>query len=325
MSSHLIHSFDKPQVIHIEENAHGQRIDNYLLRVLVGVPKSRIYRILRKGEVRVNGGRKKPTYRLQADDQLRLPPIRLSEINEINVPIAAYERLMDCIIEDNDAFLVLNKPSGVAVHSGSGVAFGVIETIKAHHADSRHWELVHRLDRETSGCLLIAKSRESLNALQDLFRARSIQKKYQALLFKRMPKQTIRMEQALRKTYISGEHMVVVEADGKPAVSIFECGQTYSLPSPANNVTASLADVSIETGRTHQIRVHAKTMGQVIAGDEKYGDSQFNQQCKALGLKRLFLHAAHLSFDLNAQHYEFYAPLPEDLQGVLSKLIKTEI
>lgn len=300
------------QKLTIESNADGQRIDNYLISLLKGVPRSHIYRILRKGEVRVNGGRKKPIYKLREGDLLRVPPIKVDLREQANIPERVYEELRAAILYEDEHILVLNKPSGMAVHSGTGVNFGVIEVFKQYHPNADKLELVHRIDRDTSGCLLLAKGRPVLNALQNAFRAREMRKSYIALLKDKMKRSPMVVDKPLLRTEISGENMVVVSPEGKKAHSEFVLLQKFS--------EASLVKVNIKTGRTHQIRVHAKSLGQPLAGDDKYGDSAFNQYCKRLGTKRLFLHAAELGFELEGKDYAFNAPMPTELSALLEKL-----
>lgn len=295
----------------IDQNNHGQRIDNYLLTQLKGVPRSHIYRLLRSGQVRVNKGRIKPPYRLQTGDEVRIPPVRMSENNEVSVPDAVIRLLAEAVLFENDDLLIINKPSGLAVHSGSGVQYGVAEAYKQSHPDV-FIELVHRLDRDTSGCLLLAKNRASLNAMHSMMReAHGIDKQYLALVAGHWPNQTT-VDARLEKIQRSGEHMVEVRDSGAAARSHFEARTLYR--------DASLMAVQLETGRTHQIRVHASHCGHPLAGDTKYGNDTFNKQMKALGLKRLFLHACRLTLKINKQNIDVEAPLPTELQNLLEKL-----
>ena len=300
------------QKLLIGTDSDGQRIDNYLMSQLKGVPRSHIYRILRKGEVRVNGGRKKPVYKLEKGDLVRVPPIKIDPVEQVNVPERVYQELLAGVLFENTRLMVLNKPSGMAVHSGTGVSFGVIEAMKQHHPASEKLELVHRIDRDTSGCLLLAKDRKTLNALQNAFRSRDMQKSYLALIKGKLPAASVIVTKPLEKREISGENMVVVSADGKSAHSEFILQQGFQ--------GSSFVKVMIKTGRTHQIRVHAKSLGQPLAGDSKYGDDEFNRYCKKHGGNCLFLHAAELGFDLDGEHFQFKAPLPNELQMLLDKL-----
>ncbi len=303
------------QEVTVGEESSGQRIDNFLLKFLKGVPKSRIYRILRKGEVRVNKGRIKPDYRLQNGDTVRIPPIRMSEQAPPPAPGSRVQKLLeDSVLYEDKGLLILNKPSGMAVHGGSGVSFGVIEALRALRPDDRFLELAHRLDRETSGCLVIAKKRSTLRAFQELLRSGGLEKYYQALVMGRWKGGKRGIDAPLRKnTLRSGERIVIVAEDGKPSLSIFEPDAIYN--------DCSLMRVKLITGRTHQVRVHAQHSGHPIAGDDKYGDAAFNRQMAEQGLHRLFLHACELRFTLPDEatiHVE--APLDDELQSVLNRL-----
>lgn len=305
-------------MIAIDEQHAGQRIDNFLITALKGVPKSRIYRLLRKGEVRVNKGRIKPEYRLQMGDQVRIPPVRVAEKAEQETPHAyQIERIEQSILHEDKNILVLNKPSGIAVHGGSGVSLGVIEILRVLRPNAPFLELVHRLDRETSGCLMIAKKRSSLRQLHDMLRENDVKKTYLALLMGcwKGGKRTINA--SLQKNQLrSGERMVTVSDEGKASVSHFNPLKAFQ--------DCTLVDVNLETGRTHQIRVHAAHVGHPIAGDEKYGDEAFNSVMKRRGLKRLFLHAAELRFTWpeSGEVMHFKAPLDPELQHVLDLLAK---
>lgn len=312
-----MNSLDTSRVSMVEVPAEyaGQRIDNFLLRLLKGVPKSMVYRILRKGEVRVNKGRIKPDYRVQAGDMIRLPPLRMSDPEQppaLSSGLA--QRLREAVLYEDGQFLVLNKPSGLAVHSGSGVEFGVIEALRALQSEPTFLELVHRLDRETSGCLLLAKSVDALRQAQTALQSSDSDKRYLALLRGPWQHGTCHIQAPLRKnTLRGGERMVEVAEDGKPADSAFR-------PLSVNK-TASLMEVQLLTGRTHQIRVHAHYAGHPVAGDEKYGDAEFNRQLgREYGLRRLFLHAHSLTLDLAGRTLAVSAPLPDDLAQPLEHL-----
>lgn len=303
------------ELLQISEDAAGQRLDNFLLARLKGVPKSHVYRLLRKGEVRVNKGRVKPEYRLEAGDVVRLPPVRRPEPG--STPArgrSAGARLETRIIHEDDRLIVLDKPSGIAVHGGSGLSHGVIEALRAARPEAPYLELVHRLDRETSGCLLIAKRRSMLRALHELLREGRVEKRYLALVKGRWELGQVRLEDRLRKSIRGGERMVTVDESGKTAASIFRPVEIGS--------AASLLEVRIMTGRTHQIRVQAAEAGHPLAGDERYGDRDYNRKMKALGLDRLFLHAASVGWEdpVSGEWRMFSAPLPEDLGDVLSRL-----
>ena len=308
--------FNQVSYIEIGPEQSGQRLDNFLIKTLKGVPKSRIYRLLRKGEVRVNKGRVKADSRLQQGDIVRLPPIRVAERGSTAVVGAQLKRyISENILFEDEGLFILNKPSGLAVHGGSGLSLGVIEALRAEYPQYKYLELVHRLDRDTSGCLLLAKKRSALIELQNSLRFNRIDKRYIALAKGRWPKGKSSINAPLLKnTLESGERIVRVDAGGKASVTHFKIRQQF----PA----ATLLDIKLETGRTHQIRVHCQFAGQPLAGDTKYGDEQFNSSMKQIGLKRLFLHAASLRFKhpLSGDWVEVEAPLPDDLNKVLSNL-----
>jgi len=301
--------------VEVGEEGVGQRIDNFLLKFLKGVPKSRIYRILRKGEVRVNRGRIKPEYRLKMGDRVRIPPIRVSEEKPPVVPGERILRLLEqSIIYEDKGLLILNKPSGLAVHGGSGVSFGVIEGLRALRPDARFLELAHRLDRDTSGCLVIAKKRSTLRAFHELLREGGMDKHYLALVMGCWLGGKRGIDAPLRKnTLKSGERLVRVSKDGKASLSIFSPVSIYK--------DCSLMRVKLVTGRTHQVRVHAQYSGHPIAGDDKYGDAAFNRRMAEQGLKRLFLHASELRFTLpDSVTIHVEAPLDPELDELLKKL-----
>lgn len=318
MKNNQLSTTDKPQIIHIEEDRAGQRIDNFLLASFHGVPKSRVYSMLRKGEVRVNKGRVKAHYRLQAGDAVRIPPVRQSEPAQVGQPGSNVLSLIDAgILVENKGFLVINKPSGLAVHGGSGLSYGMIEALRQLRPEAPYLELVHRLDRDTSGCLIIAKKRSMLRALHRLLRGEGgqVQKRYFALVKGRWEGAERRVDAPLRKnTLRSGERMVTVSEDGKAALSLFRPVTIYQ--------DSTLVEVRLMTGRTHQIRVHAASIGHPLAGDEKYGDAEFNRLMKERGLKRLFLHAHSLKFPLpeSEEKFSVSAPLAPELEKVLANL-----
>lgn len=299
------------------EGEVGQRLDNFLMRALQRVPKSHIYRLLRKGEVRVNGKRAKPDQRLALADRIRIPPIRLEASDTPALPTKSLQRFIEAAIiyEDRD-LLILNKPAGVAVHGGSGLSHGVIEALRAARPELTELELVHRLDRETSGCLILAKRRAVLRELHALLREREMQKHYLALVCGRWPLGRKVLELPLvTNQKVGGERMVKVHPSGQSALSTFA-------PLKHFGRLATLMDVSIGTGRTHQIRVHAAYAGHAVAGDEKYGSYECNDALKAHGLKRMFLHAAKVEFVKpgTGEPFSIEAPLGEELQGVLDRL-----
>ena len=301
------------ETVEVPEDRDGQRVDNFLTGRLKGVPKSLVYRLLRTGQVRVNGKRAKPDVRLAAGDRVRIPPVRVAERAEPGAPPAGQSARVEAAIlsEDRDV-LVIDKPAGVASHGGSGVSFGAIELLRAARPRDT-LELAHRLDRDTSGVLVLAKKRSALTALQAEIREGRVEKRYLALLEGRLPKQKLTVDAALRKSVLQGgERMVRVDDDGKPSRSRFSEVERFD--------GATLAEVAIETGRTHQIRVHSAHIEHPIAGDEKYGDKAFNRAMREKGLKRLFLHAARFEFSIGERSYGFSAPLPDDLKRVLDAL-----
>jgi 23S rRNA pseudouridine955/2504/2580 synthase len=298
-------------VVDLEEA--GQRIDNFLMRICKGVPKSHVYRILRSGEVRVNSKRVDQTYRLVEHDEIRIPPIRLADPG---TPAPIPLREFDILYED-EALLAINKPAGMAVHGGSGVSFGVIESLRRARPEARLLELAHRLDRETSGILLVAKKRSALTALHDAFRDGGMDKRYYAMVSGRWMNPVQHIKLALTKYLTeSGERRVSVDSEGKAAHSIVELLVRW----PAY----SLLDVRIKTGRTHQIRVHLSHSGFPIVGDEKYGDFGLNKSLRKEGLPRMFLHAhsLQLKHPLTGEPLSLEAPLPDDLSGFMRNVDK---
>ncbi len=281
------------QLLEVAPDHAGQRIDNYLRTQLKGVPKTLVYRILRKGEVRVNKGRIKPDYKLQAGDVIRVPPLRLAERDE-PAPLAQglLERLEAAIVYEDKALIVLNKPAGIAVHGGSGLNYGVIEAFRQLRPESKDIELVHRLDRDTSGLLMIAKKRSMLRHLHEALRGDGVDKRYLALVRGSWPAVKKQVRAPLMKSNLrSGERMVEVNVEGKDALTLFRVVRRFG-------EFATLVEASPVTGRTHQIRVHARHAGHAIAGDSKYGDDDFTREVRELGGKRLFLHAHALRVPL---------------------------
>lgn len=303
------------QVVIDGDNA-GQRIDNFLLGCLKGVPKSHIYRILRKGEVRVNKGRIRANYRLQAGDRVRIPPVRVAERKEKpRAGAKLLEQLERAILYEDKRLLVLNKPSGVAVHGGSGLNYGVIEALRQLRPAERQLELVHRLDRDTSGCLLIAKRRSALRTLHELLRQNGVDKRYVALVSGHWRKDRINVEAPLQKNQLQGgERIVRVSQEGKPAQTLFRVRERFP--------EATLVEARLVTGRTHQIRVHLAHLGTPILGDEKYGDDEANRHMRGLGLKRLFLHAESIGIRWPDEQGELRieAPLEDSLKKLLDRL-----
>lgn len=303
------------RLVRVDADRAGQRIDNFLLGQLKGAPRSLIYRILRTGEVRINGKRAKPETRLEGGEEVRIPPVRLDAPTDRGTPPSGpMERIAASIVFEDRALLVLDKPSGIATHGGSGIDFGAIELLRKLRPDEP-LELVHRLDRDTSGLLVIAKKRSALTELQRLIREGSLEKKYLTLLVGAIPEKKFSVNQPLLKSTLQGgERMVRVDREGKPSLSHFRRIELVG--------GHSYTEVKIDTGRTHQIRVHSQFAGHPVAGDEKYGDKDANKALKAAGLKRLFLHAASLKFALQdgKQEYVLNAPLPADLRTVLDRL-----
>jgi len=321
-----------PQVksVEVDEESAGQRLDNFLLRQLKGVPKTHVYRIIRSGEVRVNKGRASADTRVEAGDVVRVPPVRLSErVAEKAEAMAglvargAPAREFPVLLED-EAVLAINKPAGVAVHGGSGVSFGVIEQLRMARPQAKFLELVHRLDRETSGILLVAKKRSALKSLQDQFRERETGKTYLALVAGQWPANKKVLDKPLHKYLLDdGERRVRVVAkddpDGMKSVTLVKVRERSPLPVGPAAQGYSLLEVTIKTGRTHQIRVHLASEGLPIVGDDKYGDFELNKalQKPADGpaLKRMFLHAWRLQFShpVSGERIELLAPLPSEL------------
>jgi 23S rRNA pseudouridine955/2504/2580 synthase len=303
------------QHLEVSEEEAGQRLDNYLQRRLAGVPRSRLYRVIRKGEVRVNGHRVGPERRLQPHDRVRIPPMRLAPPPEPGRPSAELiARIERAIVRVDDNLIVLDKPTGVAVHGGSGVSFGVIEALRAARP-AESLELVHRLDRETSGCLLIARRRAALRELHALMRANGFEKRYLVLVKGKWELGAKRIDVPLRTdTRVGGERTVRAESSGKASVSDFRPVQFFGK-------TATLMEVTLHTGRTHQIRVHAAYAGHPVAGDEKYGDAAFNESLRSLGLNRMFLHAHSLSFSWpRGAEFSINTPLPAELSTLIDAL-----
>jgi len=307
----IVHN--KVKIVEIGPRNTDQRLDNFLLSQLKGVPKSRIYKLLRSGQVRVNKGRKKPNYRLQDGDQVRIPPVTMTEKPSSEAPAYLLERIQQAILFEDDAVLVLNKPAGIAVHSGSNIAFGVIEILRQLRPEDEMLELVHRLDRDTSGCLVIAKNRSALTRLHECFRSEDgMEKIYRAILVNRWQGGEKIIKAPLKKNQLKGgERIVTVDETGKEAKSLFTPLDYFS--------NATLVEIKLFTGRTHQIRVHAAHEKHPVAGDQKYGDNRFNQDLKKQGFKRMFLHAHKLSFELDKK-YDITAPFDDIWMNFLQTL-----
>ncbi len=303
----------------VEEGEAGQRLDKYLAKRLGDVPRTRIFRIIRRGEVRVNGRRAGPEARLSVNDRVRVPPIweqaePVSARVQRGPPAAMLEAIGRAIVQETDRLLVLDKPAGVAVHGGSGVSFGVIEALRALKP-GEPLELVHRLDRDTSGCLLVARDAATLRTAHALLREGQCDKRYLVLLAGRWDLGRKRIDVPLRTdTRVGGERTVRADASGKPSVSEFRPVQFFGK-------VATLMEVALHTGRTHQIRVHATYAGHPVAGDEKYGDAELNRRMRGLGLTRMFLHAHSMSFEWpQGGTFSASAPLPPELAAALDRL-----
>ncbi len=301
----------------VDRNDVGQRADNFLLRRLKGVPRQHIYRILRKGEVRVNGGRVKATYRLQLNDRIRIPPVRTAEQMPVQFSVSAADRLTAAVLYEDERYLVLNKPAGVAVHGGSGINAGVIEILREHLSMPR-LELVHRLDRDTSGCLALAKTRATLQQAQQAFRQRRVKKIYELFVVGAWPQQVRTVQVKLKRYETSwGERRVRVDAEGQTARTDF------AVLERAGDIATRL-QASLHTGRTHQIRVHASSQGHAILGDEKYATRQLSASTStalsAVSVERLCLHASKLHIPLEQGDLRVAAPLSEALTNTWQQL-----
>lgn len=301
--------------LRIGDEAAGQRLDNYLFKQLKGVPKSRVYRMLREGEVRVDGHRAKPELRLEAGNEVRIPPARVARADAPPAQARIQRSLLDRVLYRDDALLALDKPAGQAVHGGSGVSLGIIEQLRREMPQQRFMELAHRLDKETSGILLIALKRAALVELHRMLRAGETRKTYLALALGGWHGRQRHVRLALRKYHTGeGERRVAVDAEGQAAHTVFTLRRRHE--------GFSLLEAELKTGRTHQIRVHLAALGHPIAGDDKYGDFERNRELVRQGLRRMFLHAARLELrhPLNDVPLRLESPLPDDLQGFLDSL-----
>ena len=300
------------RLVTVDEFSIGQRLDNYLLKQLKGVPKSHIYRIIRKGEVRVNKGRKKAEYKLQPEDIVRIPPIKTASEKVIKPSDNLIDVLNQSILYEDNGLMILNKHHGMAVHGGSNVSVGLVEALKAKY--KQPIELVHRLDRSTSGCLILAKKRSVLKALHEQLVQHQMEKRYIALVNNSWSKKRHTIDAPIYQN----SRYSVIDAKGKQAVSHFHPLKNFQ----KDDFSASLVEVVIETGRTHQIRVHAKYADHPIAQDDKYGDQLFDKLMKEKGLNRLFLHAKSITFTnpTTNEIQKVVAPLPIELENFLNKL-----
>lgn len=304
------------QMLEIDSGSAGQRLDNFLIRQCKGVPKSHLYRAVRSGQVRVNKGRASVDYRLQHGDLVRIPPMRIAQ-SEFKPPAPKAEFP---VVYEDDAILVINKPAGVAVHGGSGVSFGVIEQLRSARPEQRFLELAHRLDRETSGVLIIAKKRSALVALHEIFRQSRAQRHYRALVTGDIKQKVQHIKKPLlRYMTAEGERRVRVDPEGRYAHTIVTSLQRYQ--------AYTLIDAEILTGRTHQIRVHLKSIGHTIVGDDKYGDDELRKQLSRQGFKRMFLHACRLRFPhpISGEWLTVEADLPSDCEELLKRIEAHEL
>ncbi len=288
----------------ITENEAGQRVDNYLMAQFRQLPKSRIYRMIRNGEVRVDKARVKANTRLNVGEIIRLPPVTLPKSRAIEIPQPFLREIERSIVANEEHFLIIDKPSGVAVHSGTGVEYGIIDAIRAQFSDHPFFELVHRLDRDTSGLLLIAKNRPTLLELQ----AQPFKRLYQLLVAGHWSDSLTKIAHPLRTDHrIEGErHVIIDQESGVEAETLFKPLQYFN----AKTLHFTLLEAELITGRTHQIRVHTQSAQHPIIGDERYGDSRLNQTCRTLGLDRLMLHASILQFTISGREYSYHSPLP---------------
>ena len=301
----------------VDNERAGQRIDNFLLHHLKGVPRTLVYKILRKGEVRVNKGRVQPTYRLKEGDDVRIPPVK-KDFTEVPVKVskALNTVLESSILYEDEGLIIINKPSGLAVHGGSNIHCGVIEALRVIRPDEKHLELVHRLDKETSGCLMVAKKRNVLKALHDMLRKKEIKKVYHALVIGRWPKQLHKIDAPLEKSVLnSGKHKVRAHEEGKDSVTTFGIVKHFK--------AFTLVEAHPHTGRTHQIRVHAQVAGHPIIGDDRYADRALNKDlCEKHGIYRLCLHAIRLSFvhPISQERLSVSAPYDKVFADIVDRL-----
>ena len=298
--------------VKVDEDREGQRIDNFLTARLKGLPRSAVYRMIRTGQVRINGKRCKPTSRLETGDVVRIPPARIREDGQVIIADRVLAQVRAAIVYENADFVVIDKPSGMAVHSGSGLPWGLVDVVRRIYP-GEYVELAHRLDRETSGCVMLARNGNTLGYLTKLFRDDLIQKRYLCLLDGRMTNSLVEVDAPLLKVQDQAESRVVVSEEGKSALTRFRLLQAYA--------DSSYAEAELRSGRTHQIRVHAQSIGLPLTGDEKYCDAASLLKWKKRGLKRMFLHAHHLAFTApSGEHLDFNANLPAELRAILDQL-----
>ncbi|MFK7996764.1 MAG: RluA family pseudouridine synthase [Granulosicoccus sp.] len=296
----------------VSDDQEGQRVDNFVIRHCPGVPRSHIYQLIRKGAVLVNGKRIKQTRKLVSGEQVRIPALQVKSGDNVHVPSKLAELVGASVLLEHEDFLIVNKPAGLAVHGGSGLDFGLIDALRQHR-DEKHLELSHRLDRATSGCLLVGRGMKANRSLQDLFRNRTIDKRYLALVSGQWPENLQKVDAPLLKNVEhAGERRVMVSLDGQPSLTYFDIARRYT--------DATLLDVTLDTGRTHQIRVHTKHVGHAVVGDDRYGDNRRNARFKSMGLSRLFLHSRSLGFDWKGARVEVTAPTDAQWDSSLASL-----
>ncbi len=313
MQDHPPPTGQRVQHVTVTDPDEGQRLDNWLLRMAKGVPKSHIYKVVRSGQVRINGGRVKVSVRLKTGDVVRIPPMTTKTSAPVRVPDKLLEVLKRSVLTETEDFLVINKPAGIAVHGGSGLSFGVIDGLRQLF-DSPRLELVHRLDRATSGALLVARDRKRSRVLQEQFRQRSVAKHYLALVSGDWPESLTTVNAPLTaNSEHAGERRVMIDhQNGKPSVTHMSVQERFQ--------NVSLLAITLETGRTHQIRVHTASRGCPVVGDERYGNNQDNQRFRRLGLTRLYLHAAQLGFDWDGQTVTCDVPVDADWEQSINRL-----
>jgi 23S rRNA pseudouridine955/2504/2580 synthase len=298
--------------VRVDADRHGQRLDNFLSALLKGVPKAAVYRMIRTGQVRVNGSRAKPAARLEEGDEIRVPPVRTRTQQQVTVSDEVRRQVRQAILHEDADLLVVNKPAGMAVHAGSGLPWGLIDALRQDRPQE-YLELVHRLDRETSGCLLLARNGGALNMLSAQFRAGTVRKFYLCLMDGRLPEDLVEVDAPLSRAESETVSAVVSDADGKSARTRFRLLQRFR--------ECSYVEAELLTGRTHQIRAHARHIGLPLAGDTKYAEREAVQRWRAIGLNRLFLHAHRLGLAVpSGEDMEFHAPLPDALRDVLDRL-----
>ena len=302
----------KVRQVTVSSDREGQRLDNFLLRLLRGVPKAAIYRLIRTGQVRINGKRSKPDHKLETGDQVRVPPVRTRESGAVEISPAVMAQVREAVVHRDQDYLVIDKPSGMAVHSGSGLPWGLIDAVRQAWPGEYH-ELVHRIDRETSGCIILARNGKALQHLAAQFRAGSLTKKYLCLLDGKLREERVLVDAPLLKARYDAEHMVEIDEDGKQAQTRFTVLQAYS--------DSTFAEAELFTGRTHQIRAHAAHLEAPLAGDERYSSEASIRKWQVRGLNRLFLHAHQVEFEARSgTGINCHAPLPKALREVLDGL-----